>query len=165
MFVETKHFGTIEAEESDILDFVNGLPGFDEMRKYVLINSVEGESPFKWLQSIEESQLAFAVVDPFIIKKDYHFEIDAETEKNLGIEKAEDVATLSIIVIPEDPKRMTMNLRAPLIINIKNKKAQQIILDTDKYTVRHYILDELRRQEADTDAGVDKKERSDNSHK
>jgi flagellar assembly factor FliW len=161
MLLQTKHFGQIEVEEESFISFEEGLPGFENSREYVLINSADEASPFKWLQSVDEPQIAFAVVNPFTIKKDYAFELSDETVENLGIEKPGDVAAFSIMVVPEELEKMSMNLKAPVIINSKNRKAAQIILDTDKYTVRHYILDELRKQEVAVDAGADKEEGSD----
>jgi flagellar assembly factor FliW len=165
MLLQTKHFGQIEVQESNILTFADGIPGFEASKRFVLINSTNDESPFKWLQSSDEPQIAFAVVNPFIIKKDYTFELSDETIKKLQIKAPEDVVTLSIMVVPEDLEKMSMNLKAPIIINGKNKKGVQIILDTDKYTVRHYIMDELQKQEVAGDAGADKEKGSDDSNK
>lgn len=165
MLLNTKHFGEIDVKDSDILFFAEGIPGFETSKRFVLINSTEDNSPFKWLQSADEPQIAFAVVNPFFIKKDYTFELSDETVEKLGIKEPEDVVTLSIMVVPEDLEKMRMNLKAPVIINSKNKKAAQIILDTDKYTVRHYIMDELRKQEVAGDAGADKEKGSDDSNK
>lgn len=165
MNLNTKHFGQVEVEDRDIITFNAGLPGFETNRKFVLIGNDNDESPFKWLQCVDDSKLAFAVANPFKIKKDYLFDISDETVKELEIENAEDISTLSILVVPEDPSRISMNLKAPVIINSRNRKAAQIILDTDKYTVRHYILDELRRQEVADNVGTHKEERSDDRNK
>lgn len=165
MLLQTKHFGPIEMDDGNLLTFESGLPGFENVNKYVLINSTDEQSPFKWLQCVEEPELAFAVVNPFFIKKDYCFEISGATVEELSIENAEDIMTISIVVIPDDLAMMSMNLKAPVIINTKNNKAVQIILDTDKYTVRHYILDELRRQEVADNVGVNEEKGPDDSHK
>ena len=165
MLLKTKHFGQIEVKESDILTFAEGIPGFETSKRFVLINSTDDESPFKWLQSSDEPQIAFAVVNPFMIKKDYTFELSDETIEKLKIKASENVVTLSIMVVPEDLEKMSMNLKAPIIINSENKKGVQIILDTDKYTVRHYIIDELQKQEVAGDAGADKEKGSDDSNK
>ena len=165
MLLKTKHFGEIEIDEKNILKFDFGLPGFEPCKKYILLGNEDEASPFKWLQCIDRSEVAFAIANPFLIVKDYDFELNDESAKNLEIEKSEDAAVYVIVVVPEDFKKISMNLKAPLIINGRNKKGAQIILDTDKYTVRHYILDELRRQEVSTDAGSDKEKGSDYSYK
>lgn len=147
MVIETTHFGKIEIRDTDILFFEEGIIGFEDVKKFGIINSEDPESPFKWIQAIERPDLAFALVDPFRIKKDYDFDLKDEYVEALGIREPSDVMVFSIVVVPEDISKISMNLKAPLIINKNNNKAAQVILDTDKYTVRHYILDELRNQE------------------
>jgi len=165
MLLKTKHFGEIEIDEKNVLKFDNGLPGFEPCKKYILLGNEEEASPFRWLQCVDQPEVAFAIADPFPIVRDYDFELDDESAKKLGIEKSEDVAVYVIVVVPEDYKKMSMNLKAPLIVNSRNKKGTQIILDTDKYTVRHYILDELRRQEVSADARADEEKGSGHCNK
>ena len=147
MFIETTHFGQIEINEADILNFEEGIIGFEDVKKFGIIDSEDPESPFKWIQAVDKPELAFALVDPFKIKKDYDFDLTDEAVEYLEVKDASEVMVFSIVVVPEDIKKISMNLKAPLIINKTNNKASQIILDTDKYTVRHLILDELQKQE------------------
>lgn len=165
MLLQTRHFGEIEIDEKSIIEFNSGLLGFEELKEYTLIGSEEETSPFKWLQCVSEPGVAFAVANPFLIVRDYDFELSDDAVDKLDIDKSEDVAVYVILVVPEDYQKISMNLKAPLIINSRNKKGAQIILDTDKYTVRHYILDELRRQEVSIDAGSDKEKGSDDHNK
>ena len=165
MLLKTKHFGEIQIEEMKILNFEEGIPSFEQIKKYVLLANGEDESPFRWLQSVDEPNLAFAVVNPFLIKTDYDIEINDEDTKSLAIENDEDVEVYSILVVPDDISKMSMNLKAPIVINIKRNRGMQVVLDTDKYGVRHYVLEELHRQEVNRDAGSDKKERTDYSNK
>ena len=147
MIIKTTHFGEIEILEENILDFEEGILGFEDIHKFGVINSEDPESPFCWIQAIEKPELAFALVDPFAIRKDYDFELNEESVSALGIDEPSQVAVYSIVVVPEDVKRISMNLKAPIIVNTNNKKAAQIILNSEKYTVRHFIMDELQKQE------------------
>lgn len=147
MIIETTHFGKIEIDEGNIIDFEEGILGFEDMHRFGIIHSEDPQSPFKWLQAVENSELAFAVVDPFAIKKDYDFELKDDYMESLGIEDSSQVMVFAIVVVPEDIKKISMNLKAPVVVNTVNRKAAQIILDTDRYTVRHYIMDELQKQE------------------
>lgn len=165
MILNTRHFGKIELKEEGFLQFEDGIPGFEQINKYIIIESAEENSPFKWLQSVDEPQLAFAIVNPFAFMKDYDFVLSDETIDKLDISDERDVAVYAIVVVPEDLKKISMNLKAPIIANMKNRKAAQIILDSDKYTVRHYILDEIRRLEVGAGARSDKEEGSDDSNK
>jgi len=94
-----------------------------------------------------------------MILKNYDIEISEETVESLNIESITDVMVLAIVVVPEEPNKMTMNLKAPVIINTKNNSGMQVVLDTDMYSVRHYIIEELRRQEVNTGAGSNKEEK------
>jgi len=161
MILKTKFFGEIEIEEHHILNFEHGLPGFENYRKFVLIDSGEEGSPFKYLQSFDEQRLAFVLVDPFAIKKDYEIELDDEVLKELKINDHSQVEVYSIVVVPEDINKMTMNLQAPVIINRSANCGKQVILDTDRYGVRHYVLEELHRGREETkNAGADSKKRA-----
>lgn len=146
MIIKTTHFGEIEINEEKILDFEEGIPGFEDVHRFGIINSEDPESLFRWIQAIETPNLAFALIDPFAVKKDYDFELKDEEARSLGIEDSTQIAVFAIVVIPEDTKKISMNLKAPIIINMVNKKAAQVVLDTDEYTVRHFILDELQKQ-------------------
>ncbi len=165
MFLKTKHFGEIDVPEEKCIEFAAGLPGFEQMHRFAIFDSSEENSPFKWLQSLDNPEIAFAVANPFLIVKDYDFELSEDDVQRLSIENAEDVAVYSVIVVPQQLERMSMNLKAPIIINIRNKRGVQVILDTDKYTVRHYILEELRRQEAGAGACTDEKKGSGHRNK
>lgn len=160
MLINTKHFGEIEVDEAKIITFKNGLPGFENVKKYIIIGEENAQSPFNWLQSVDEPKLAFVIINPFIIVKNYEINLDNGALKELEIEKEEDVLVYSIVVVPEDINKMSMNLQAPLIINARNRKGMQLILDTDRYGVRHYILEELQRQEEAVNACSDEKKGS-----
>ncbi|QZY54318.1 flagellar assembly protein FliW [Crassaminicella profunda] len=142
MILTTKHFGEIEIDEEKIITFEEGILGFEDIKKYTVIVNPDKEVPFHWLQAVEYSDLAFVITNPFVFKKDYDFEIPEKVIEQLAIEKEEDVMIFSIAVVPEDMKKMTINLRGPLIMNIKNKKGKQIVLDTEKYSLKHCIFEE-----------------------
>lgn len=165
MKLATRHFGEININSESIIKFENGIPGFEKARNFIIIDSEDGESPFKWLQCIDIPELALAVINPFFVRKDYDLELSDETVKGLEIKDESDVRVYSIVVVPEDITKMTMNLKAPLIVNSQNRMGEQIILDTDKYSVRHYILDEIRKQEVAENAGTNKEKGSNHNNK
>jgi len=160
MLLQTKYFGELNIEEKDIFSFSHGIPGFENVRRFILIDSDEPDSPFKWLQGVDEPKPAFVIVDPFVIKKDYEVNLDDEVLKELQIKDASAVMIFCIVVVPEDIKKMTVNLQAPLIVNSVNKTGRQLILDTDRYSVRHYILEELQGRGEMQDAGTDEEKGS-----
>jgi len=144
MILNTRHFGEIEIEEQDIITFKDGIPGFEDLRRYVVIQNPDAEVPFNWLQSVEEQELAFVIVNPFIFKKDYDFQLSKSVVEKLKIEEPNDVTVYSIVVVPEDITRMTANLMAPVIINNRTKLGKQVVLDNSTYHTKHYILEEIK---------------------
>lgn len=165
MVLQTKYFGEIDVMEDRVLHFRSGIPGFEEVKKYILIDNEEEGSPFKWLQGVEGAKPAFVIIDPFAVKKDYEINLSEEVLKELDIREADEVAVYCIVVVPDDISKMTMNLQAPLIINSSKMAGRQLILDTERFGVRHYILEELQGREESGNARTDKEKGSVNHHK
>lgn len=144
MIIETKHFGKIEVKKEDVITFSDGIPGFDELHNYIIIENPDKEVPFNWLQCMDDTDLAFVIINPFIFKEDYEFDLPESAIKKLDINSHKDIQVYSIVTIPEDISKMTANLAAPIIINHVNKKGKQILLQDGGYSKKHLILDEIR---------------------
>lgn len=145
MKIPTRDYGTLEIDESSIIRFENGIIGFENYKRYVLLDCGDEPSPFKCLQSIDEDSLAFILFDPFTVRPDYEVEIVDEIASSLSIGGGDDIAILAIIVVPEEVRYISMNLKAPIIINARVNKGIQYILDNTDYGVRHYLADEMDR--------------------
>ena len=144
MIIQTKHFGDVEITEEDVLTFEYGIPGFDDLTKFVILGKTDVESPFFWLQSLEDSGVAFVISDPFNYVSDYEAEIDTTMAKFLGIEDENDAIIYNIVTVPEDISKTSINLKAPLVINTKNNKGCQVILENEKYKFKHIIMEEFK---------------------
>lgn len=139
MHIHSKFLGTVEIEEKDIFTFPNGLLGLEEFKKYVLL-PIDAKMPLALLQSTEEKEIGFVVAYPFAFKQDYTFHINDEDKKQLEIEKEEDVIAYSIVTLKETFQDSTLNLLAPVVINMKKKIGKQIILqDHGAYPLRYPI--------------------------
>ncbi len=138
MIVNTKFLGDIQIEEKDIISFDNGIPGFMDLHKFVLL-PVEGNPSLYYMQSIDEAAICFITISPFMIVEDYEADISEETIEKLDITKVEDVSLLAILTIPDNIKEITANLQAPLVINNTNNKAFQEILNNDNYCVKYKL--------------------------
>lgn len=139
MLINTKFLGEVEIKESEILTFEYGLPGFPDYHKFILL-ALDAELPLAVLQSTEEASLGFVVAFPFAFKQDYVFELSEEDKEDLQIKKEEDVLTYSIVTLKENFKDSTINLMAPVIININKKVGKQIVLqDSKAYPLRFPI--------------------------
>jgi len=142
--VETTRFGKIEIQDRDVLSLSRGLIGFPELKRYVLLDHDEN-SPFKWLQSLDDGNIAFVLINPLLFKPDYMVEVPEAEVSELDLEKEEDAVISVVITMPTNPHTMTANLRAPLVFNIRNRKGKQIILSRQEYTTRHNIMLEVKR--------------------
>lgn len=141
MQLKTKYHGVHEYEEEEIINFSKGICGFEHLKKFIIF-PVEGEEVFNILHSIEDDSIGFVITSPFIVQKDYEFKLDQQVIERLKINTPEDVLILSIVTLNSNIKKITTNLRAPLIINIKEKLGEQIILNNDKYLIKHPIFKE-----------------------
>ncbi|WP_039764860.1 flagellar assembly protein FliW [Caldicellulosiruptor sp. F32] len=137
--VQSRVFGELEVNEENIISFEEGIPAFENLKKFVIIK--ENESPFYWLQSVEDKDIAFVIINPFEIKPDYEFDMSDEVLKKLEIQSESDVAVFCIVVIPEDVKQTRVNLKAPIIINVNKKKGMQYLLDDERYPLRYYLFE------------------------
>ncbi|CEH33287.1 flagellar assembly protein FliW [Romboutsia lituseburensis] len=115
--------------------FEKGIPGFEEY-KYFRLSNIEGNENFKTITSKENLNVGFVSISPFEVKKDYEINLSDEIINELNIEKPEDVLVLNIITLGKTLETSTVNLKAPLIINIKNNKGKQLILQDDKYKIK-----------------------------
>ena len=145
MVVETKMSGNVEVDEKRIISIPSGLFGFEEYTDFALVES-EYE-PFEWLQSLQEKNLAFLLIDPFLICEDYEADIDDREMLKIGIKDPADVMVMTVVTVPSDGSAVTANLQGPLIINKKNRKCMQAILDGTRWTTKHNIIEALKKKE------------------
>lgn len=140
MKLDTLKFGTLEVNEELIFNFIEPILGYEHLKKFVLID-YDSTSPFKWLQSIEEADVSFPVTIPALFSIEYVFTVPEEYSKMLNLVNIEDVLTINIANIPSGhPELSTVNLLAPIIVNVKNKDAIQMILQDSDYSVREKLF-------------------------
>lgn len=145
--INTVKFGTVEVKKDVIFDFVSPIIGFSDLKQYTIID-YKPESPFKWLQSMEDMELAFPVTLCSFFGIDYQFDIPDEEAEKLGIESADDVFVCNIANIPaSNPKDATINMLAPIIVNTANKKAMQTILKDKKFQIHYKLFDSENTEE------------------
>ncbi|SHI43044.1 flagellar assembly factor FliW [Clostridium cavendishii DSM 21758] len=135
------YHGNLEYTEKDIMTFNKGIPGFEGLTKFILVNIKDNEQ-FKLLHSLEDEALGFILTSPFNVINDYEVNIPDDVIKNLEIDKPEDVLIYNTVTLSTDIKKITTNLRAPLIININNNLGEQLILNNENYKVKHPLIKE-----------------------
>jgi flagellar assembly factor FliW len=137
--VDSRRFGRLTVREDQIIFLNPGLLGFSRFQRYLLIQHTQ-ESPFLWLQSVDHPDLAFVVIDPCYLVPDYQPPLTGVL-KELEAETLEDLKIVTILTIPPGaPQEMTVNLMGPVVINLKNRKGKQIIIEDPRYHHKHRVL-------------------------
>ena len=138
--IKGTRFGDIEFEKADVIHFAQGMIGFKKLNKYVVVHTKEG-SPYSWLQSVQEPKLAFLVSIPESFVSEYSPEISDDEAESLGLHPETPHLILVATTIPQgNPQLATANLAAPIIINLETRKAKQVILEDEAYTIRYPIF-------------------------
>ena len=131
--------GTIVYDSNEIITFEKGVPGFQDLKNFV-IKEVGEDSPFSILQSIEDKEIGFILISPFLVNDKYEINLSKEIINNLKIKSPDEVLLYSIVTLSSNMKEITANLKAPIIINFNTKKAEQYIIDKDIYKIKEKIF-------------------------
>lgn len=147
MKADTRMFGKIEIEDSKIITLEQGIIGFPDIRNFALIFDADKgeESAIKWFQSMDDPVFAMPVVDPYLFIEDYAPSISDELCASLGGLTSENSFVLTTVTVPTDIEQISINLKAPIIINTENNQAVQLIVEED-YPVKYQIYDKLKKE-------------------
>lgn len=143
MKIQTRKFGEIEIDENKALSMPEGLPGFSGFERFVLLEDPK-TAPFCWLQSLEEPNLALAMMDPFLFKPDYKMDLEGFiASKGWDDVDTKDLLVYVVINISkgENGNKITANLIGPIIINLKNNEAIQAVISNSSYSHQHKVLE------------------------
>lgn len=136
MEINTKYFGAMPYTEEEVITFQNGIFGFEDNRKFILIRFEDENGGLLCLQNIENEQLAFVVANPFLFLPDYK-PVLAEAElRRLGVESSEELLFYNICVLDADVAKSSVNLRCPLAINGDTQQGLQVILEDGQYAFK-----------------------------
>ncbi|MCR1953977.1 flagellar assembly protein FliW [Clostridioides mangenotii] len=117
------------------IKFRKPLLGFDNLVEFEIVD-VEINRIFKEVNSLEDENIGFLAISPFDMDENYEIKLSDNDIKELEIENPEDVLLLNIITLGDSLATSTVNMRAPIVINIKNKFASQIVIQNDKYDIK-----------------------------
>lgn len=144
MVIQTRIFGEVTIGDDKLIHFPKGIVGFPDLKDFALIHDADAgnQGGIRWLQSVQEPNFAMPVIDPLSVKPDYNPQVDDELLTTIG--GLEDVLVLVTITVPSDLTKMSVNLKAPIIVNVAEKKACQIILEQEEYPVKFMVYDILK---------------------
>lgn len=137
MIIETSRFGQLEVDPDRLITFEDGILGFPSQRQYALIQTGEG-SGFYWLQSVSTHDLAFVVCDPRLFVADYQVPVKLEELECIGLSEPENAQVF--IIVNKVGDLLTGNLQGPLVVNVVNRSARQLVLSDKRHSTRHPLM-------------------------
>lgn len=123
-----RQFGELEVEEQHVLHFPEGIIGFEEYRKFLIVHDEDSE-PFRWLVSLEDAELSFPLLDPTLLMPDYSIGLGVKEGTNIFV-----IATLN-----ENVEESTLNLRSPLVID-ETRRGRQVVLEDDSLELQFPLI-------------------------
>ncbi|MGO5022929.1 flagellar assembly protein FliW [Lawsonibacter sp. LCP25S3_G6] len=139
MQLDTKYFGRITYDPQDVLEFPNGLFGFEGEKRFLLLPFSGSHGNMLCLQSVASPSPAFILMNPFSLKPDYAPELSPEELKLMGVSSSCELCYYVMCVAREPVGESTVNLRCPVVVNPDLHRACQVILDTQDYHMRHRL--------------------------
>ncbi len=143
----TRLFGEIDIADDKIITLERGMIGFPELKKFTLIFDEEKEkATIMWFQSMDDGDIAFPVMIPQKIMDDYNPTASNEILAPLGELTQENMYILVTVTVPKDITKFSVNLKAPIVINIDTQKGVQLITEDD-YPVKYKVYDLLKAKQ------------------
>lgn len=136
----SQKLGELQYKARDVITFPEGILGFPEKVRYIFVNHRD-ESPFKWLQSVDDPSLSFVVINPLLFKPDYKIEIKREDLAVLKDSDPDHLGIWTLVSFPSDTaKESTANLLGPLVVNYVTRMGKQLVLDSTKFDLQYPIF-------------------------
>ena len=139
MKIATKYFEEMSLEENEVITFPQGIFGFENNKKFIIIRFDNEDNSILCLQSTEEEQLAFVLINPFYLDMDYKPELTEIDYKDIKANEESDLSFYTICVVRENFEESTVNLKCPVIVNCDTRIAKQVILDSNDYSMRQTV--------------------------
>lgn len=136
--IRTTRFGDIEVSEEKVIVFGSGLPGFEGLRRFILLDHDE-DGLFKWLQSVDEPSVAFLLTNPTFFKPDYAVPMAKIDAQQIAVGDPSDLVTLVMVSVPRGRDHLSLNLKGPLVFNSANMRARQLIIDREDYPCQFVV--------------------------
>jgi len=139
MVFNSTRLGQFEVPADRIITMARPILGFEKLTEFCLVE-VDAVAPFLWLHSTEDPAVAFLVVNPLVFFPDYRIEINSQEIAELNVSGVKDVETYVIATVPEDFRKMSINLQGPILVNTANRLAKQLVLVNSDYQVKQFIM-------------------------
>ena len=145
MVIHTSRFGAVSITSEDVIQFPEGVLGFNQLRRFVILDD-PNDDIFAWLQSCENANVAFPLLEPELFVSAYNVQLTKHDLEVLHVATKEGLRYFNIITIPQDPTLMTANLKAPVVINVEKRLARQCVLQDNGLAIREPIFARLQQR-------------------
>lgn len=139
--MENKLKSGFSFNKDDLITFEEGLFGFEQSKKFLPVSVEEDSDAVLYLQNVEDENLSFIIMNPFLLKEDYAPQLSEADREALGTDKEEDLCYYVLCVAREPSEESTVNLKCPIVVNAGTRQARQVILDSSEYGFRHKLKD------------------------
>lgn len=137
MELETKYYGTVSYQADELIRFPAGLPGFEKNTNFLVLQS--DDSIFGCLQSVDDPNLAFVLISPYLVCSDYSIHLPTEDVQVLQLTGPEEAELLAVVSVRSNIEESSVNLQAPLVINKNKRLGRQALLPETGYPIRHML--------------------------
>ncbi len=137
MMIETSRFGQLEVDPQRLITFDDGILGFPEQKQYALVQTGDG-SGFYWLQATDTPDLAFVVCDPRLFVADYRVPVKLQELELIGLSDPENAQVF--VIVNKVADLLSGNFQGPLVVNVNNRRARQLVLSDKRYSTRHPLM-------------------------
>lgn len=148
LLTQTKYFGEVEYLSVDILQFKDGIFGFETEHHFLLLPFEGSEATLLCLQSLNTPSLAFVLMNPFSLKADYMPVLPQDALQSMGVAHSEELCYYVLSVVRNPVSSSTVNLKCPVVMNAESRECMQVILEIPEYEMRH-LLSDFAPREAD----------------
>ena len=146
MVINTRDFGELTINESDIINFPLGLYGFEDLKRFVLLNdenSDNDDNSILWLQAVDNAFPCLVVLNPADFCEDFSPIISSEDKQFFDTEDSGTLSYMAIAVVNSDVTKTAINLKSPIALDMNKKIGKQILLEND-YPIRYFIFSDSR---------------------
>ncbi|GAA0115844.1 flagellar assembly protein FliW [Clostridium senegalense] len=141
MELKTKYHGIVKYDEDEIITLSDGLLGFEHLKKYIIFSLKDNED-FKVIHSLEDESVGIVIMSPFLVMKNYEFNLSDKIVSKLKIKNEKEVAVYTTVTLNSDINKITTNLKAPIVLNISSNLGKQIIIDNESYNIKELLFKE-----------------------
>ena len=135
--IQSELFGELEIPKEVCLTFDEGLLGFPESKKFVLLPATP--DGVLWLHGVDDPSLAFLVIDPYSHFPDFVLDVPDADQAQMGLRPDSETAVLAIVTHPRSGSRATCNLQGPIVVDFTSRRGWQVIVADSDYGTRHEI--------------------------